>query len=240
MIARLSLVEAGLAFDSHPVDIHRRAQQFDPDYVRLNPNMTVPALGLPDRTLTESRDILEYAFGNADPEGRAWVDRQYGYAIEELTFGWFLTLNPIARLMIPRALAKTEARLRELAQKHPDLADAYTKRAEVFAGRCRTFDPHGATALYAERLRQAQEHLDALERTLSDRRATLVTSGHGPADVVWTVFLARMRFVHLGEEIEKRPAVARYTKAMFERPSFEKADVWTRIDPLKFIHQIFD
>ena len=239
MIARLSLIEAGITVESHPVDIHRRTQQFEPDYVRLNPSMTIPTLVLPDRMLTESRDILAYALGDADPEGRAWVDRQYRYAIEELTFSWFLTLNPIARLMIPRSLAKIEARLRDLAGKHPDLADAYAKRAEVFAERCRTFDPHGAAALYAERLGQAREHLDALEHGLSDGRATLVTSGYGPADVVWTVFLARMRFAHLGEEIEKRPAVARYTRAMFERPSFEKADIWASIDPLKLIHQIF-
>lgn len=241
MIARLALAEAGVAYASHPVDIHRRAQQFEPDYVRLNPNMTVPTLALGDRALFESRDILAHAFPRqGEGEARAWVDRQYGFAVEELTFGWFLSWNPLARLMIPRSLASIEKRLRELAVAHPDLAAQYTRRAEVFAGRVRTFDPDAATALYEDRLRQAREHLDALDAALSDGRATLVTDAYGPADVVWTVFLARMRFVHLGAEVEKRPAVARYAEAMFHRPSFAQADVWASIDALKLLHQMFD
>ena len=63
MIARLALVEAGVAFESHPVDIHRRQQQSEPWYALLNPNMTVPTLVLPDRILDQSRDIAEYALG---------------------------------------------------------------------------------------------------------------------------------------------------------------------------------
>jgi tetrachloro-p-hydroquinone reductive dehalogenase len=49
-----------------------------------------------------------------------------------------------------------------------------------------------------------------------------------------------MRFIHLHEEIEKRPAVMRYTEAMFARPSFAKADVWTSIELLKLLHMWFD
>ena len=106
--------------------------------------------------------------------------------------------------------------------------------------RLSTFDASKVAGLWTERLGQAREHLDALERALSDGRTTLVSSGHGPADVVWTVFLARIRFIHLGEEIAKRPAVLRYTEEMFARPSFAKADVWTSIELLKLLHLWFD
>lgn len=240
MIARLALVEAGIAYASHPVDIHRRAQQHEPDYVRLNPHMTVPTLALPDRALTESRDIVEFAMPGAGDEARAWVDRHYTFPVEELTFGWFLSWNPLARLMIPRALASAEQRLRARAAEHPDLAAVYAERAEVFAARRRTFDPDAATALYEARLREARGHLDALEAALADGRATLVPSGYGPADVVWTVFLARIHFARLGDEIAKRPAVARYDEAATRRPSFEAADIWARIEPMKLLHQMFD
>jgi glutathione S-transferase len=239
-IARLALVEAGIEFESVVIDIHRRRQNVEPDYVRLNPNMTIPTLVLPDKTLTESRDILDFALGAATGEAKTWVDRQYAYMIEELTFGKLTSWNPIARKMIPRTMASQEARLRELASQNPDLAETYLRRAEVFAQRHRTFDAEKVAGLWTERLAQAREHLDALERALADGRATLVPTGYGPADVVWTVFLARVRFIHIGEEIEKRPAVARYTEQMFARPSFAKSDVWTSIELLKLVHMWFD
>jgi glutathione S-transferase len=239
-IARLALAEGGIDYESVVIDIHRRRQNVEPAYVRLNPNMTIPTLVLPDKTLTESRDILDFALGAASGEAKAWVDRQYAYMIEELTFGKLTSWNPIARKMIPRTMASQEARLRELAAQNPDLSEAYLRRAEVFARRHRTFDAEKAAGLWTERLGEAREHLDALERTLADGRSTLVTSGYGPADVVWTVFLGRMRFIHLHEEIEKRPAVMRYTEAMFARPSFAKADVWTSIELLKLLHMWFD
>jgi tetrachloro-p-hydroquinone reductive dehalogenase len=239
-IARLALAEAGIEFETVGIDIHRRRQNLEPRYVRLNPNMTVPTLVLPDTTFIESRDILEFALGTAEGEAKAWVDRQYANMIEELTFGKLTSWNPIARKMIPRSMASQAARLRELATQNPDLAEAYLRRSEVFADRHRTFDPAKVAGLWSERLGQAREHLDALESALSDGRATIVPSGYGPADVVWSVFLARIRFIHLGEELEKRPAVLRYTEEMFKRPSFAKADVWTSIQLLKLLHMWFD
>jgi glutathione S-transferase len=112
------------------------------------------------------------------------------------------------------------------------------KRADVFAARRRTFDAEAVVALFDERRRGALEHLDALEATLSDGRETLVRTGYGPADVVWTVFLARLHWVRLGAEIARRPALSRYAKAMFSRPSFDEADVWRRIKVLPMIRQI--
>lgn len=57
MIARLALAEGGVAHERVFVDIHVRMSQQQPDYVRLNPNMTVPTLVLADRVLDQSRDI---------------------------------------------------------------------------------------------------------------------------------------------------------------------------------------
>ena len=89
------------------VDIHLKMAQQQPDYVRLNPNMTVPTLVLADRILDQSRDIAEYALGvdaaTLDSETKAWLDLHYGYPIEELTFGGLLARNPLARIMIPQA-----------------------------------------------------------------------------------------------------------------------------------------
>ena len=54
MIARLALAEGGIAHERIFVDIHFRLGQQQPDYVRINPGMTVPTLVQADRILDQS------------------------------------------------------------------------------------------------------------------------------------------------------------------------------------------
>jgi glutathione S-transferase len=242
MIARLALAEGGIPYESVLVDIHARMRQQRPDYVRLNPNMTVPTLVLADRILDQSRDIAEYALGagEASPAGEAktWIDLHYAYPIEELTFGGILARSPLARVMIPKRLRSVRRRLLACAAEHPDLAPAYAARAEVFAERVRVFDPDAVVRLAQQRRIEAIGLLDRMQKTLDDGRAVMVPPAYGVADVVLTVFLARMEFAGLGAEIPKRPALARYWQAMQARPSFSAADIWTRFHALRFIGAI--
>lgn len=229
MIARLALAEGGIVYERVFVDIHYRLSQQQPDYVRLNPGMTVPTLVLADRILVESREIAEYALGAAtDPEMKAWVDLHYGYPIEELTFGGILARNPLARIMIPKRLEAARRQLLAHAARNPDLASIYEARAEVFAGRIKAFEPDAVVALSQRRRAEAIGFMDRLEEALRDGRAVLVPPAYGVADVVWTVFLGRMEFAGLGDEIPRRPALARYWAAMQARPSFAAADIWTK------------
>lgn len=229
MIARLALAEGGIAYERVFVDIHFRMSQQQPDYVRLNPGMTVPTLVLADRVLVESRDIAEYALGaTTDAETKIWVDLHYGYPIEELTFGGILARNPLARIMIPKRLDAARRQLLAHAARNPDLASIYEARAKVFAGRIKAFEPDAVVALSQRRRAEAIGFMDRLEQTLRDRRPVLVPPVYGVADVVWTVFLGRMEFAGLGDEIPRRPALARYWTAMQSRPSFAAADIWTK------------
>jgi ganglioside-induced differentiation-associated protein 1 len=233
MIARLALAEGGIAYEPVFVDIHYRMSQQRPDYVRLNPNMTVPTLVLENRVLDQSRDIAEYALGIADvavdPETRRWLDLHYSFPIDQLTFGGLLSRNPLARRLIPRDLAASERRLLHLAAVHPDLAAVYRSRAAIFAERVKMFEPNAVRALAAQRRGEAIGLLDQMEANFADGRDVMVPPRYGIADVVWTVFLGRMEFARLGGEVEKRPRVARYWRAMQARPSFAAADVWTRM-----------
>jgi ganglioside-induced differentiation-associated protein 1 len=242
MIARLALVEAGEPFVSVPMDIHRKKEQLEPAYARKNPNLTVPTFELDGTVLTESRDILFHALAPkghpADDSVRAWVDRHYGFPIEDLTIGWLLKWNPLARAAVPRQLAAVEQKLRALADEHADLAEHYRARAEVFAARVRTFDAKEVAALFADREKTALGHLDALEAALADGRPTLVPPAYGAADVVWTAFLARLRFIRRGAEIARRPSLARYAESMFSRSSTKTADLWLSINPLKLVRQM--
>lgn len=239
MIARLALAEGGVAYKPVFVDIHFRMSQQRPDYVRLNPNMTVPTLVLADRILDQSRDIAAYALGTAEaalaPEARAWLDLHYSYPIEELTFGGILARNPAARIMVPKLLLKAHRRLLRLAADNPDLAALYEARAKIFAERVRIFDPAAAARLSERRRGEAIDIMDRMERTLGDGRATMVPPAYGVVDTVLTVFLGRMEFAGLGGEIPKRPALLRYWHAMQSRRSFAAADIWTRVHPLRLI-----
>lgn len=230
MIARLALAEGGIAHERVFVDIHFRLGQQQPEYVRLNPGMTVPTLVLADRVLDQSRDIAEYALGSTpDGETKAWIDLHYGYPIEELTFGGILARNPLARIMIPKRLEAARRRLLAHAAKNPDLASLYEARAAVFAQRVATFEPDAVIRLSERRRAEAIGFMDRLEQTLGDGRAVLVPPAYGAADVVWTVFLGRMEFARLGTEIPRRPALSRYWAAMQARPSFAAADIWTQL-----------
>jgi ganglioside-induced differentiation-associated protein 1 len=239
MIARLALAEGGVAYEPVFVDIHFRRSQQRPDYVRLNPNMTVPTLALANRILDQSRDIAEFALGvgeaTLDGYAKAWLDLHYGYPIEELTFGGFLARNPMARIMIPKLLRSTHRRLLAFAAKNPDVAALYERRAAIFAERARTFDPASAIRLSERRRAEAMDIMDRMERTLGDGRPTMTPPAYSVVDTVLTVFLGRMEFVGLGAEIPKRPALSRYWRAMQARPSFAAADIWTRLHVFRLI-----
>jgi len=239
MIARLALAEGNIAYKPVFMDIHFRTSQHQPDYARLNPNMTVPTLVLADRILVQSRDIAEYALGlgtgTPHDETKAWLDLHYRYSIEELTFGGILARNPMARIMFPKMLRKAHRHLLALAAENPDLAPVYLARAEVFAERSRTFDPAAAIRLSERRRAEAVDIFDRMEQTLGDGRAAMAGQAYGAADVVLTVFLARIEFVGLGAEIPKRPALARYWGAMQARPSFAAADIWTKFHALRLL-----
>ena len=239
MIARLALNEGGIAFEPVFVDIHLRMSQQEPNYVRLNPNMTVPTLVLPNRVLDQSRDIAEFALGikddGLDAETKSWTDLHYSFPIDELTFGGILAHNPLARIMIPKKLAAAHRRLLNYAAVYPDLAATYRARAEVFAKRLRVFDPATVVRLAEKRRAEAIGLMDRLEQHLACEHAVMVPPTYGLADVVWTVFLARMEFTGLGKELNKRPGLANYWRAMKARPSFAAADIWTRMHFLRLI-----
>ncbi len=97
---RLVLAEKGLEWKGHYIDI-LKGEQFDPDYIKLNPKAVVPTLVHDGKVLTESTLICEYlddafpapSLKPADPyarwQMRIWtkaVDDQVHPACAELTF----------------------------------------------------------------------------------------------------------------------------------------------------------
>jgi glutathione S-transferase len=77
--ARLALAEKGVSFDSRLMML--RGDQFDPGYMRLNPNAVVPTIVHDGRSVVESTVIMHYvdevfpgpALMPADPLARSNV-----------------------------------------------------------------------------------------------------------------------------------------------------------------------
>ena len=90
----------------------------------------------------------------------------------------------------------------------------------------------------AMRREEAIGSLDRLERQLAHGGDVIVAPAYGAADVVWTVFLARMEFVDMEKEIDSRPALVRYWRTMKARPGFAAADIWTRMQVGRLIRGI--
>ena len=84
---RVTLAEKGADYDSRPVNL-QSGEQFDPEYMKLNPNAVVPTIVHKGNVLIESTVINEYiddvipgpALRPADPYGRArvrlWTKRE--------------------------------------------------------------------------------------------------------------------------------------------------------------------
>lgn len=234
MIARLALIEAGCDFAGQIVDIHRARENQAPWYVRLNPSMTVPVLVEGDAVLPDSRLILRRAFPQAE-DGQAGevLEALYRFPVDAFTFSWLMSWNPLARLLIPRKLARIRDQMLELAKANPDLAEAYRQRAAVFDQRVADFSqPPGPrwTALKG----QAGELLAALDAALArapGEGGFLSGPDYGATDVAATVFLARLHFCRQGRMLSTCPAVAAYWRRVRARDSFERADVWDRLRP---------
>lgn len=230
MIARLALTEAGEPFQMQWVDIHRARENQAPWYVRLNPDMTVPTLVIGERVLPDSRLILDHAFpGTGSGPEEALIERFYRFPVDAYTFGWLMRWNPVARFLFPRKLARIRGDMLALAQGHPDLAEAYRRRAGIFDQRTAAFSQPPKRhwpALQA----QVGELLDAMQLGLAGR-PYLSGEAYGAADVVATVFLARLHFCRQGGLLAQRPVLAAYWARMRGRDSFVRADVWDRLRP---------
>lgn len=119
----LALAEKGVEYESHYLDL-LRFDQHQPDYLRVNPDGTIPAMVHEGRVLTESTPIIEYidetfdgpALKPADPVARwrmRWWMRFFdSYFAPSLSMiGWSVFIGPSARQRDQQELQAAIARI---------------------------------------------------------------------------------------------------------------------------------
>jgi glutathione S-transferase len=231
---RVALAEKGLEYKEHLIDL--RGGQFDPAYMKLNPNAVVPTLVHDGRPVIESSVILYYldeAFPRPplmpeDPHQRAAV-RLYNKLIDEyvhnsctiLTFAtafrpWFAGLSGEE---IERRLAKSPSKQRTEYKRDVAL--------------------HGLESKYA---RQALEHhlklLKMMDQAL-ERGAWLAGAQFSLADAAVIPYILRLDLLRLGKlfgentrswyaRMRERPSVK---KEMLERMTAQDRAPFEKLEP---------
>jgi glutathione S-transferase len=216
--ARLALAEKGQSFESQLLTL--RGDQFDPEYMKLNPNAVVPTLIHDGKVIIESTVIMHYAddtFGGpslmpADPLARAKVHMTTKlmdeYVHNSCTVLSFATANRshLTRLS-PQEL---EA---ELA-KAPSRARSDAKRQVV---------QHGLDApLVVEAVHHFEKLLDLIEGGVKDG-PYIAGAAYSLADAAATPYVWRLHQLKLARMWDRRPGVAAWYDRIRQRPSFATA-----------------
>jgi GSH-dependent disulfide-bond oxidoreductase len=119
----LALAEKGIEYESHYLDL-LQFDQHQPEYLRVNPDGTIPAMVHDGRVLTESTPIIEYidetfdgpALRPTDPVARwrmRWWMRFFdAYFAPSLSMiGWSIFIGPAVRQRDPKELEAAIARI---------------------------------------------------------------------------------------------------------------------------------
>ncbi len=220
--ARLALAEKGTAFDSRLMTL--RGDQFDPAYMKLNPNAVVPTLVHDGHVVIELTVIMHYvdeAFAGPALMPEPPLMRARLRMIEKLMDEYVhvscmtITFATANRASLSRlSPAEMEA---ELA-KAPDPKRADIKRQVVTKG----LD----AAPIADALHLHEKLLDTIE--LAAKEAPyLAGAAWSLADAAATPYVWRLDKLKLARMWDNRPGVAQWYDRVRGRPSFKSAvDDW--------------
>jgi glutathione S-transferase len=216
---RLALFEKEIPWSGHYVDI-LAGEQFEPEYLAINPRGAVPAIVHDGDVITESTVICEYldesfagpplkpstALGRA--RMRTWtklVDEEIHPATRPLTY---VVTHRHA------ILARGEQAVEEHIASDPHAAWRERKRRWIREG--------FAAPDVIEALETFARLLEAMEAALS-QQAWLAGDGYSLADGALTPYANRLEMLGLGKMWQDKPNFMRWFRAVRARPSFEPA-----------------
>jgi glutathione S-transferase len=218
---RVALAEKGLEYESHLMTL--RGDQFDPGYMKLNPNGVVPTLVHDGRPVIESSVILYYldeVFPSPplmprDPLQRAQV-RMVNKLIDEYVHN-SCTILTFATAFRPWFAGLSGEEIEQRLAKSP-----LKKRTEYK----RDVALHGLDSKFA---REALEHHGKL-LGLIDRAGGgwLAGPDFSLADIAAVPYVLRLELLRMARLWDARPGVAAWYKRVLARPSV-KSEILERM-----------
>jgi glutathione S-transferase len=216
--ARLALAEKGVAFESRLMTL--RGDQFEPAYMKLNPNAVVPTLVHDGKVIIESTVIVHYidevfpgpALVPSDPLARTQL-RMTAKLMDEHVHTSCMTLT-FATANRGHLAQLTPAQLDAELAKSPNHRHSEIKRQVV---------KHGLDApVIRDALRQHERLLDRIAAAMQEG-PFIAGASYSLADAAATPYVWRLDKLKLARLWEHRPAVAAWYERIKQRPSFKTA-----------------
>lgn len=215
---RIALAEKELECTEHLIDLG--GGQFDPAYMKLNPNAVVPTLIHDGRPVIESSVILYY-LEDAFPEKRLMPPaplarakaRHFNKLIDEYVHN-SCTILTFATAFRP-ALARLSPEAREAA-----FAKAPSKKRSEYK---RDVVARGLDSAYVV---EALEHHEKLLTWIDDATKIgpyLAGDAYSLADIAVIPYILRLELLRLAPMWDKRPGVAAWWERMRARPTTKQA-----------------
>lgn len=212
----LTLVEKGVAFDSHYLDL-LSFDQHKPEYLAVNPMGTIPAMTHDGRVITESSAMMEYVDEAFDgprltPEDpiEQWRMRWWMKFLDQWLapsfsmIGWSVFVGPSVRQRDPEELKAAIDRI-----PLPERRTAWRKAIYNL------FSPEEM----AESQRRVALGIELLEDALS-KRPWLAGESYSLADInaFNTCYALPLSQPHLSND-EKTPHIMEWLRTIYERPA---------------------
>jgi glutathione S-transferase len=221
---RWGMVEKGLEFEAHYIDI-LKGEQFNPEYLKLNPKGVVPTLVHDSKVILESTVILEY-LDLAFPEHKLTpVDpleyvktRKWTKALDEYLHSacGTLTFASAHRHIVRKNLGEEE--LEEFLADTP--SDSVTKD---WAGRKKQIVAYGFEAPgVADMVRLHDDYLRQMDEDLRQTK-WLASSEFGLADISLTPYINRIAMMGMSEwwENHRYPHLEKWWQQIQALPTFK-------------------
>lgn len=216
---RMTLFEKDLEWRSHEVNLFAN-EQYDPEYLKLNPKGYVPTLVSDGKAIRESTLICEFlddAFPSPplspdDPTERAQM-RLWGKAVDEGLFEGVVVLSFSA--MFRERMKRQSSEERE--RRYRNVGDP--ARRDRFKS---TFE-HGVDSPYVFRGIAAYEiAFKGMEEILTGGTDWLAGDMFSLAEINLAPFVARLEYLTLLDVwTVQRPAIRAWWQRLQERPSFQ-------------------
>ncbi len=216
--ARIALSAKGLEWEEIEVDLFK-SEQYDPEYLKLNPRGVVPTLVHDGRAVPESTLICEYLdetfpdppLAPADPWARTrmryWsklVDEGLHEGVTEISFSAMFRER-----MKGMTEDQREARFRNIGD--PRRRDRFKSTYELGAA--------SPFVLYA--VAASEKAFGLMEETLADGRPWLVGDTPSLADIALMPYAARLDYLGLiGVWIDDRPGIKAWWTRAQDWPAF--------------------
>jgi glutathione S-transferase len=216
--ARLALAEKGVAWDSKLMTL--RGDQFEPDYLKLNPNAVVPTLVHDGKVIIESTVIMHYvdeafpgpALAPTDPLARAQM-RMFEKLMDEYIHVSCMTLTFATANRGHLTKLSPQEMEAELA-KAPD-----PRRSEIK----RQVATHGLDAPLVKDALRHHKKLFAMMETMLESSPYLAGDQWSLADAAATPYIWRLDKLKLAPLWKDRRGIAAWFDRVRARPLFKPA-----------------